>query len=273
MYRKFLWLIPVVVLVLAAIYFVFFDNQTAELPVYDEKIEVEGDLYQLVFYDDFEGDKLNKNYWSLCPEQKRQDMDGSWDDSMISLDGKGNLVITSDILKGKPVSGAIRSKGKFEQARGYFEIRCRLQSVKGFWGAFWLMCGKESSIGNGAKDGAEIDIFESNNIIGQINHAIHWDGYGEHFQSISHSTMIPECYDGEFHKFALLWTDKEYIWYIDGKETYRLSEGDDKFPGSNEVPTYLKISSEFGSWAGVYDISELPDDILVDYVKVYKKFD
>ncbi len=242
-----------------------------KLPEYDEKIIIEGHTYQLALYDDFNGAKLNKKIWSFCPEQKRQDVGGYWNNKMSHLDGKGNLILTADVIDSVPVSGAIRTKCKFEQAMGYFEIRCKLQSAKGFWGAFWLMCNGVSSVGHGARNGAEIDIFESNNIDGQINHAIHWDGYGPYHKQISHSVYSPDCYDGNFHTFSLLWTEKEYVFYIDEKETYRISDGDASYPGANTKPTYLKITTEFGTWAGAYNVDELPDSIAVDYVKVYKK--
>ncbi len=242
-----------------------------QLPKYYEEIKVEGDTFQLTLYDDFDGTELNSKIWAPCPEQRRQDAGGWWKDSMVRLDGKGNLVLTADVIDAVPISGAIRSKGKFKQAKGYFEIRCKLQSAKGFWGAFWLMCRGAKSVGNGAADGAEIDIFESNDINGQINHAIHWGGYGASHKQIACSVHAPNCYDGNFHTFSLLWTEKEYVFYIDKKETYRISEGDASYPGANTKPTYLKISTEFGSWAGAYNANELPDCLVVDYVKVYKK--
>ncbi len=234
--------------------------------------KINGKEYQLTFYDDFNGTALNKKLWSLCPEQKRQDVGGRWDDDMVKLDGNGNLIILSDVVDSTPVSGAIRTKGKFEQARGYFEIRCKLQQASGFWGAFWLMTNDVKNIGNGAKDGAEIDIFESFSVEnGGINHAVHWDGYGENHKKKSISVYNKNLYDGEFHTFSLLWTENEYVFYIDGNETYRLDKTVPGFPGSCEKKCYLKITSEFGSWAGEYDKNELPDPIVVDYVKVYKE--
>ncbi len=245
------------------------DMSKNELPV--EYKEIDGVKYKLTFYDDFDGDKLDTTKWELCPEWQRQNVGGYWNNKMTELDGKGHLVLSADINKdGTPISGAVRTKGIFEQAKGYFEIKCTVQSAPGFWSAFWLMCPEQKNIGNGACDGAEIDIFEAHNVNTKgINHAIHWDGYGEHHRSISTSVTSEVCYDGGYHTYALLWTDTAYIFYIDGVESYRISEGDDNYPGCNQFPTYLKISLEFGTWAGKYDIATLPDGISVDYVKVY----
>ncbi len=246
-------------------------NKMPSVP--DETVTIAGDTYKLTFVDDFDGAQLDKSKWSLCPQQKRQDVGGKWDDSCTTLDGEGNLILSAEINdKGVPVSGAIRSKGKFEQARGYYEVRCKLQRAPGFWGAFWLMCDGEKRVGNGAVDGAEIDIFESSNVfMKDINHAIHWDGYGDSHRSIAKTVHDTDCYDGEYHTFALLWTDSAYTFYIDGAESYRISAEDLNFPGSCEEKCYLKLSTEFGSWAGAYDAGFLPDRITVDYVKVYSK--
>ncbi len=236
---------------------------------------INGARYRLTFYDDFDGDRLDSSKWRVCPDQARQDVGGRWDKSQVSLDGNGNLVLAASVnADGTPVSGAIRSRGlfftKFEQARGYFEIRCKLQNSAGFWGAFWLMCDDVKKVGNGAVDGAEIDIFESHDISGGINHAVHWDGYGDDHKSHA-KTVMTNCYDGEYHTFSLLWTEDAYIFYIDGVKTYTYDASVAGFPGSCEAECYLKITTEFGSWAGKFDPASLPDAIVVDYVKVYQK--
>ena len=74
-------------------------------------------------------------------------------------------------------------------------------------------------------------------------------------------------YDGEFHTFGLLWTKDEYVYYIDGKETWRTNA--EKAEGTCEVPLYLIISAETGSWADKPVKSDFPDSIYVDYVRVY----
>ena len=39
--------------------------------------------------------------------------------------------------------------------------------------------------------------------------------------------------------------------------------------GVCQVPEYLKLSDEIGDWAGDIKQAELPDEFLVDYVRVY----
>ncbi len=243
----------------------------------DEVIKVEGANYKLTFFDDFLGTELDTTKWSLCPQQKRQDAGGKWDNSCTSLDGNGNLILTAKLDENNvPISGAIRSKGKFEQAQGYFECRARLQKSPGFWGAFWIM---SSSMGSPfrlpdgtAEDGVEIDIFESNSIfMKDINNAIHWDGYTGNGKRSTNSNHNTNCYDGEFHAFSMLWTDTAYIFYIDGKEVFRAQEGYENYPGCCKDACYLKATVEFGTWAGPWDAMMLPDNVAFDYIKVYQK--
>ena len=135
----------------------------------------------LTFEDDFNGTTLDTTKWHRCPEQRRQDVGGWWKDSQSFLDGKGHLVLKASISEdGTPISGAIHSKGLFEQAYGYFECRMKMQRTSGFWGAFWLMTEQVRNVTGTAVDGAEIDIIESGEFPRMgVNHAIHWDGYGK----------------------------------------------------------------------------------------------
>lgn len=51
---------------------------------------------------------------------------------------------------------------------------------------------------------------------------------------------------------------------MDGKETWRTKAG-----GVSQVPEFMKLSDEIGSWAGDIKKATLPDQFLVDYVRVY----
>ena len=239
---------------------------------------INGKTYTLTFKDDFSGSSLDASKWDYCPNWNRGNLNppGRWDDSMVSVsDGCLRLGVSLD-SNGVPISGAVRtlkkdySKTLFSQCKGYFECRCQLQSVRGFWGAFWLMprTGMDNNNNvNGGVDGAEIDIFESWSLTqNRVNHGIHWDGYGPNSGGSKEppANPIPGLYQG-FHTFGLEWTDTEYVFYIDGKVTHRTSEG-----GISTVPSYMKLTIECGTWAGTLEKSKLPAEILVDYVRVWQ---
>lgn len=237
--------------------------------------------YSLSFFDDFNGTKLDTTKWDYCPEWQRGDVGGKWDDDMVTLDGNGLLHLNVGYKNGNLVSGGIRTITKnyrnlFTQSRGYFEIRCKLQSVPGFWSAFWLLGGNmnDNNSDNSAIDGVEIDIFESFDLKnGVINHALHYDGYSTNHKSVGRETRDPSLYDGEFHKFALLWNEEGYYFYIDGIQTNKIDKRNLDFPGSFTGEAYMKITTECGTWAGTIDKNKLPDALVVDYVRVYKEID
>ena len=234
-----------------------------------QSIVIDGNRLNLSFEDDFNGEELDLTKWERCPEWDRQDGGGKWDDSKSYLDGNGNLIIEMayDRTTNKYLSGAVRTKGLFEQKYGYYEIRCTLNTIPTYWTAFWLMGENVGNVDQSGRDGTEIDIYESAYYKqGMIQHALHWDGYGADHRSDG-KKVVADVYDGDYHTFSLLWTRNEYIFYIDGTETWRTTA--DLADGVCREPLYMKISSEMGSWTGKMDNSTLPDYMKVDYVRVY----
>lgn len=233
-------------------------------------INVDGREYVLTFEDEFDGTELDTSKWERCPEWHRQDLNNYWDDSMSYLDGSGNLIIAMDYDKStdRYLSGGIRSKGLFEQRYGYFEIRCAVNNIPGYWTAFWLMGEGVSSEENGGVDGTEIDIMETAYFSdGQVQHTLNWDGYGDAHKVLG-QVVDRNVYDGEYHIFSLLWTEEYYAFYIDGEQTWFT----DAAPagGVCEIPLYMKITSEVGSWTPAPPAKHLlPDVMKVDYVRVY----
>ncbi len=187
------------------------------------------------------------------------DADGNPIEGIAKYDER-NLVLSAAISKdGTPISGAIRSLGKYEQTYGYYECRAKLQQASGFWGAFRLL-NREMSLNtegnNSAKDGVEIDIFESNSVSeGAINHALHWDGCGANHKSNATSIKNVGYYDGEYHVFGMLRNEQGYTFFIDGKQTCTLTG---VTPGSCELPCNMKLSVEFGSWVELFSRSSCP---------------
>ena len=234
---------------------------------------VDGRRLSLTFEDDFDGAELDPAKWSRADEMKRQDKENYWDDSMSRLNGRGELVISARTERdtGNILTGAAWTKGLFEQTYGYYEIRTTLNTVPGYWTAFWLMTDNVASEENGGRDGTEIDVYESAYYDeGLVQHTLHWDGYAAAHRSVG--TTAPLEYDGEYHTFGVLWTPEEYVFYVDGAETWRTDA--DEAGGTCEVPLYMIISAETGSWTyDKLDKNSLRDRIKIDYVRAYALMD
>ena len=234
-----------------------------------------GKKYICTFSDEFTSEKLDNHNWYYCPQQYRQDAGGKWVDECSTFE-KGNYVITCTTNeKGKPISGGIRSRGIFEQAYGLYNIRFKVEKAEGLWYAFWLMTDKMSNatVGNGATDGAEIDIIEIVPHDKAYYTTIHWDGYGENLKSKHPAgTKINDSFYGVYHDLWFLWDENGYKLYMDGRLIYDMP-GEDYGEGTCQVPCYLKITAEYGTWAGTIVPEQLPAHFYVDYVRVYKEME
>ena len=120
-----------------------------------------------------------------------------------------------------------------------------------------------SKVGDEGRDGTEIDIYGKPWLDERVNIRFHWDGYGKDHKSEGKVAKVPGVMEG-WHAFGLLWKPDEYVFYVDGKETWRTKAG-----GVSQVPEYIKLSDEIGKWGGDITKAKLPDTFLVDYVRVY----
>jgi beta-glucanase (GH16 family) len=245
------------------------------------KVEAEGDL---LWSDEFDGTgEPDDSKWERQEYNRRNNSegpDGWWCKEDSYLDGNGNLVIRIRMIDNKNDDtdscdfsvGALRTKGKFEQLYGRFEIRCKLPTQPGWWVAFWMMQGNVGAVGNGGVDGTEVDIMEGFGWTNYINYAFHWDGYGDDHQSTGRQLYPGGIRDG-FHTFSMEWYPEMYVFFIDGEETWR-SEGG----GVCNQPGYVKVTGEISTedwaindwWANHPKDAEYPDSFLVDYVRVYE---
>ena len=115
------------------------------------------------------------------------------------------------------------------------------------------------------QDGTEIDIMEKPWREDKVQHALHWNGYGEGHKSEGKIAEVPGVSQG-WHTFGLRWTPEEYVFYVDGSETWRTAAG-----GICQVPVYVKLTEEIGEWGGKISEAILPDQFRVDYVRVYQE--
>ncbi len=239
---------------------------------------------KLTWSDEFNGTGVpDPTKWDRPEYNRRPNAtgpDGYWSKEDSFLDGKGNLVIqvrkVADKNKdGDPYDysvGAVRTLGKFKQLYGRYEIRCQLPNQQGWWVAFWMMQGNVGSEVNAGVDGSEVDIMEAFGWTNKINHAVHYDGYGTAHKSVGKNELIPGIREG-FHTFSMDWYPDKYVFFVDGKETYRTVGG-----GVCNQPGYVKVTGEISTeawainsyWSNDPAKATYPDSFLVDYVRVYE---
>lgn len=183
---------------------------------------------------------------------------------------------------------------KFMHKYGFYEIRCKLPKNDGWHAAFWLQAPGIGSHPDPAQCGVECDIMENYLLAtkGEIIAGVGYGGYGaeEVWPGHFHVPYV-ETEDG-WHTYAVDWSKDGYIFYFDGVEIGRQMAPE--VPVSN-VEQFLLVSTEchgyhrkfsndssdsnFGGNADVWQgepvpalyNAKLPDEFIVDYVRVFDR--
>lgn len=267
---------------------IFMICSSLNIPCYPLGPEVDMDKFDPTptFVDDFDGE-LDRNVWSGHYQfgTKTEERKGSYWNQYLAYTENGNLIIPVVYLEeGMGGTGAgwytagIDTDGDapngFSQKFGYFECRCILPEGADIWSAFWLMNNGVYQENGTGTDGTEIDIFESdqygNFLRNSVSTNLHYDGYNDAHQMMGAEVFLTgnNPYE-EFNTYALEWNEDEYIFYINGKETFRTSYG-----GVSQNEEYLILSVEMRGENGIPSHREnTPADgaeFIVDYVKVYQ---
>lgn len=172
-------------------------------------------------------------------------------------------------------TGFLTTNERWTQLYGYFESRVKLPTAPGLWPAFWMMPdrGPEAGIwwkrSNTGAGGMEFDILEYLTRYGpyRLNLALHWDGYAkDHKHDGSGSIYVRPDADG-FITTGILWEPGLVVFYKNGREVMRWA---------NErvcsVPMHILFTNVSGGWGGnTLDGSGLPDDFVIDYVRVWQR--
>ncbi|MGQ9604793.1 MAG: glycoside hydrolase family 16 protein [Thermogutta sp.] len=252
-----------------------------------------GKQWNLVWSDEFDGTELDRGKWGFRLHMMHQRHE-TWVEDAWYLDGKGHLVLTvyerdgdyftSQLQTGanfmdRPPDSSFTQKfvwpiaelepPRFLHKYGYYEIRCKLPTQPGWWAAFWLQSPCIGATLDPGDSGVEIDIMENFTRDGVISHAVHTGGYGKNRQSKGSGPIrLGESPDG-FHTFGLLWTPREYVFYADGKETWRIDG-----PISHREQ-FILVSAECmgyrreGRPSPELHAAQIPDEFVIDYVRVF----
>jgi len=223
--------------------------------------------YNLIWEDNFDGSTLDTAKWDYYVPEGVHWREAYYSKRAISLDGKGNLNITTSYSGDSVITGMISSKDHFDYKYGYIECRVKMQSSIGQWSAFWLHP-YSFPVGGSAKDyGAEIDIFEYFKWKGDVfQHDIFWNGYGPELQSSGlKERLIPGLQTG-YHTFGLEWTPSSYLFTVDGHRSWQTTQG------ISGVRQFIILSIEVATAGGgnIKD-GQFPDNVSFDYIKVYQK--
>jgi len=172
-------------------------------------------------------------------------------------------------------SARLKTLGRFQQAYGRFEARLKLPYGQGLWPAFWMM---GTNVGEaGWPLCGEIDIMENIGSEPSVVHGtIHGPGYSGN-EGIGSTYTLPggQRFADDFHVFAIEWEANTIRFYVDD-HLYATRTPADLPTGTTWVydhPFFLILNVAVGgSWPGNPDsTTTFPQQMLVDYVRVYKR--
>ncbi len=236
-----------------------------------------------MFDDEFDGPTLNASHWATCywwssttctnattkelELYKPQNVDV--DHGLLRLtarkepargeDENGRLRdfdYTSGI-----VSGAAPDTTHFSFQYGYVEARANVPAGQGLWSALWMLPVDRSAL-------PEVDIFE---VFGQrpsTDHTTtHWNADG-HAQQLGQARPGPDLSRG-WHDFGLEWDSSSLVWYLDGREIWRVTRGEIIPRTEMYLLADLAVGGSFGGPPSAS--TTFPSSLVFDYVRVWQR--
>ncbi len=168
-------------------------------------------------------------------------------------------------------SAALVTKSTQSWTYGRMEMRAKLPQGKGVWPAFWTLGIDIDKVGWPAC--GEIDIME---FVGHDPNLIYGTSHyrldGKEASDGAHATT--ELMRGDFHVYAVEWDRDKIDFYVDD-HLYHTTRVDAAGQGADNPlrrPHYLLLNFALGgSWGGPIDDGILPQQYVVDYVRVFRK--
>lgn len=244
--------------------------------------------YSLVWHDEFDEGVVLGDDWThevqnagWVNNELQNYVAGSADGKRVTelVDGKLNI----HCFKGsdrKVYSGRVYAKVNSGWKYGYFEARILLPKGKGTWPAFWMM-----PVGNDWNTNpwpmcGEIDIMEEVGVVpNEVSSSIHTQDYNHTKGTQKTHAMTIDKAEGEFHVYALEWTEDAITTYVDGEvqlavTKQQLGTGHNQWPFHYAFYPILNLAWG-GDWGGMNGVDEsaLPITMKVDYLRVFQKKD
>jgi|SRR5215831_997996 len=196
----------------------------------------------------------------------------------------GNLFITaqkedfacSDGAASSYTSARLKTQGLFTQAYGRFEARIRIPAGQGIWPAFWML-GNNITTVNWPACG-EIDIMENiGKEPGMVHGSLHGPSTTSHTSDASAPFSLPagQNFADAFHLYAVEWEPSVIRFYVDTNlyATFTQSQWPSGGTWVFDHPFFVILNVAVGgTWPGSPDsTTQFPQQMLVDYVRVYTK--
>jgi beta-glucanase (GH16 family) len=169
------------------------------------------------------------------------------------------------------INGHISTDGRHAFRYGWFAARIKFQPARGQHGAFWMQPqSPTATVGSPSDTGAEIDVIEwfgEDQPQGGLTSFVYYRPDEEGRKAggfIRRPERFGEDWADRYHVFSVQWTPKEYVFRIDGQETFRTSKG---VSGQEQYLILSLLSSDY-ELPFIKDAA-LPQTMSVDWVRFW----
>ncbi len=239
---------------------------------------VQPPAWELVWADEFAGDKLDDAKWSRCQRGKPDWQNTMSDDPRLLKIENGVLHLlgianaNTDKDPAPYLTAGLTSRGKFAFTYGRVEIRARFKSAQGAWPALWML-GAEG----GWPGGGEIDLMEHLNFDDKVYQTVH----SEYTHSID-KTGTPKqggtakISRDDWNTYGCEWSEDKIVFLVNGEPAHvypRVPEkGEKQWPFKQ--PFFFILSMQIGGgWvnrSGPTNPEHYPAGMEIDWVRVYQ---
>jgi|GEM_PF-6628580 beta-glucanase (GH16 family) len=239
-------------------------------------ISTQGQRFEMVWSEEFEGTELNGNLWTPwlgTAYNNELQYYSNRTENLYVEDGNLHLRAQKEYYRGRDYTSArIRTQGKYFFKYGKIEARIRLPQGKGFWPAFWLM--PQKSVYGGWPKSGEIDIMEfRGQEVNSVTQAIHFSYENSHHSQGNQSEFAEVDFTEGFHLFKLEWDQKGLTWLVDNKQVFSLSKEEmyaNPYPFDEEFYVILNLAVGGHFLENPDETTPFPSEMEVDYVRVYQ---
>ena len=265
------------------------------MPQYKSTLQIKLKKWEKTLEDNF--DTYNTDLWSGVPYGAKTNMsitpvkDNYVKNGQLCLEfTKLDKPIVRNGVEYWYTDAGVRTMGKFSQKYGCFTAKMKVPSLRtGVFTAFWLMPEgkyreeyffKRTDTGDDFHGCSEIDIMEIFNhpdTIGSAHTEHYWepgwtDDMGKTKSSLGKFYIIPGFKYGEYQEFSCVWDEYGLYYYVNGELA---KANTDIEPVEDVKSAYIKFTCYIGpegsgAWYGEVKDKDLPQEFIVDWLKVYK---
>jgi beta-glucanase (GH16 family) len=207
---------------------------------------------KLTFSDDFNAEKIDESKWTLPGNRETASIVKGGKDKVLRI----SLRNAEDMIQWN----GLTTNGKFEQMYGYFEASIRMPAYKGHTAIFRLGPADDKVTPN------MMVLFEGLGADKLMPWARKNDDSGQKdFRPETDKFLKAGEAAKKFNTYGILWTEKSYTWFINGKKVHQVDKQD------VAKPMRLQLAHRIAEFERPnLNLKQLPDDVDFDWVKVWK---